>query len=214
MLTNTVGQEIRCNIAVMSCICCVMSGGSAGEHSNGSGVEIIWKLPHSHVWCLPGMTRMSWDSWQEHWHVNSLFSLLAGFWEGASVPTEQCSETTSWLFLILYQLSLLPPDPRGEETESASCWGSGRFTLKESMLDGRYMHRLNHCELYPCIGFRQQGYISCSYKSDLHPGRSPEQGPPVGWAMQAAASAHDSTAAAAGEKGHQWSRTSHRLEGT
>lgn len=62
MLTNSVGQEIRCNVVVdvLYLLCNVW--GLSWEHSDGFGVKIIWKLPPSHVWCLPGMTHMSWDS--------------------------------------------------------------------------------------------------------------------------------------------------------
>lgn len=108
------------------------------------------------------------------------------------------------------------PRSKGRGNRVCLLLGVQQVTLKKSMLHGRYVHHLDHRGRYPlpCTGFQQQGSISCSYKSALHPGNSPEQGPPVGWAMQAAASTHDSSAAAAGEKRHQRSCTSHHLEGT
>lgn len=41
MLTNSVGQEIRRNTVVMSCICCVLSGVSAGN------TQMAWGLKSS-----------------------------------------------------------------------------------------------------------------------------------------------------------------------
>lgn len=53
MLTNSVGQEIRCNIAVMPCICCVMSGDSAGNTQMAQGLKSSGSfLPHMFGACL------------------------------------------------------------------------------------------------------------------------------------------------------------------
>lgn len=50
----------------------------------------------------------------------------------------------SWLFLTCISCHFCPPDPRGGETESTSCWGYGELTLKTACWVGDVMNHLDH----------------------------------------------------------------------
>lgn len=199
MLINSVGQEIRCSIAVMSCICYVMSGVSVGN------TQMVWGLKSSGSIFTPifgawlGWLRLAGLLTRALACELSVQLGLCAVWilrkskQRASVPREWCSERSSWPFLTLYQLSLLGPRSKGRGNRVRlllSCWGCGEFTLKKSMSDGRY-----YAPSWPSLECSICHALACNNKVRFLPLQGLlwiqailQSRCPVGWATQAAAS--------------------------
>lgn len=150
--------------------------GLSWEPSDGLGVEITWKLLHSHVCCPAWMTQTSWilDKGTDMWTLCVAWALWGLDSEKEQAESKCCKKMdapreASWLFLTFiggHAPLLLPPRSKGR--------GNGAFFLmkmqpihtEEEHVGWEMLQTIMIFRRYslPHIGFQQQGYISCSYK--------------------------------------------------
>lgn len=128
MLINSAHQEIWHIIMVMSCVCCVILGVSAGN------TRMTWGLKSSGSF----FTHML-GAWLGHLR---LALCVAWSVEWPDLEREhaesQHSKSLFWLSFHSSKASLQTLNSKwGREIDSTPCQENGKLTLKKSMLDGR-----------------------------------------------------------------------------
>lgn len=151
------------------------------------GVEITWKLLHSHVCCPAGMTQTSWtlDKGTDMWTLCVAWALWGLDSEKEQAESKCCKKMdgpreASWLFLTFiggHAPLLLPPRPKGREMEPPSWWRCSQFTLKKSTLDGRCYRPSWSSEdtVFHTLASSNRATFLAHTKSSVDPGSSPRQ---------------------------------------